>query len=321
MQSNIKVSVVIPIYNVEDYLRESVLSIINQSLKDIEIILVDDGSTDSSQSIIKEFEKLDCRIQVISNPNQGLSIARNLGIYKAQGEYIYFFDSDDLLELDALETCYNKCKSENLDFLFFDADVFSEQELETCKFNYVRAGLYDDRVYSGIEMLYKQINDSSYSASACLNFINRIFLEKNKLYFYPKIIHEDELFTFLLYLKANRVGLQKANYFHRRVRMNSIMTSKISLKNIIGYLTVCRELKSYYYQYDTNKNEKKIIRIKITQILWNLLYMLKFISLEEQSYLMKIIDYELLSLSDFKFQLRFKVPNIFFFFHFCLCHI
>lgn len=143
MSNKIKVSVIIPVYNVERYLREAIFSIINQSLNEIEIIIVNDGSTDSSFNIIKEFASKDQRIQIISNPNQGLSIARNLGIYRAIGEYIYFFDSDDLLDKDALRKCYNKCQSETLDFLFFDADAFSEGNMPIERFNYERAIKYE----------------------------------------------------------------------------------------------------------------------------------------------------------------------------------
>ena len=114
-----KVSVVIPVYNVELYVGDAVRSIMNQSLKEIEIIIVNDGSSDQSLDIVTELAREDSRIQIISNANQGLSVARNLGIYRATGKYILFFDSDDFLEEDALELCYNKCQAENLDFVFF----------------------------------------------------------------------------------------------------------------------------------------------------------------------------------------------------------
>lgn len=115
----IKVSVIIPVYNVENYVRESVLSIINQTLKEIEIIIVNDGSTDSSLNIIEDLAKLDNRIQVISITNQGQSIARNLGIYKAQGEFIYFFDSDDLLEKKNIRRVLQQMQTSTIRFSIF----------------------------------------------------------------------------------------------------------------------------------------------------------------------------------------------------------
>ena len=122
--NEIKVSVVIPVYNTEKYVRQAVESVMYQSLKELEIIVVDDGSTDKSLSIVEKLGDTDKRIQIYTQANQGQSIARNRGISHAHGEYIYFMDSDDLLEEDALELCYHKCKEEKLDFVFFDALVF-----------------------------------------------------------------------------------------------------------------------------------------------------------------------------------------------------
>ena len=111
MENNkIKVSVVIPVYNTEKYVREAIESIIHQSLKELEIIIINDGSTDGSPEILKEISNTDHRIQVYTQTNQGQSTARNFGISHARGKYIYFMDSDDLLEEDALESCYLKCE-------------------------------------------------------------------------------------------------------------------------------------------------------------------------------------------------------------------
>ena len=111
MENNkIKVSVVIPVYNTEKYVREAIESIIHQSLKELEIIIINDGSTDGSPEILKEISNTDHRIQVYTQTNQGQSTARNFGISHARGKYIYFMDSDDLLEEDALEACYLKCE-------------------------------------------------------------------------------------------------------------------------------------------------------------------------------------------------------------------
>ena len=103
LNQSIKVSVIVPVYNVERYLPKSILSIINQTLKEIEIILIDDGSTDSSLSIMKELAKEDSRIKIFSQPNHGQSVARNIGLVNSRGKYIYFFDSDDILEEKTLE--------------------------------------------------------------------------------------------------------------------------------------------------------------------------------------------------------------------------
>ena len=118
----VKVSVIIPVYNTELYVRQTIQSILGQTLHDIEIITVDDGSTDNSLSILSELAEQDHRIKIFAHKNQGVSVARNIGLEQASGEFIYFMDSDDLLEKDTLEICYQKCLDEQLDFVFFDAE-------------------------------------------------------------------------------------------------------------------------------------------------------------------------------------------------------
>ena len=98
----VKVSVIIPVYNVEKYLGECLESIIDQSLEDIEIVCVNDGSTDNSLSILESYAELDNRIKIISQENHGLAAARNTGLKNINGDYVYFIDSDDFLELSAL---------------------------------------------------------------------------------------------------------------------------------------------------------------------------------------------------------------------------
>ena len=99
----VKISVIVPVYNCEDYLEESIRSILNQSFNDIEIICVDDGSTDDSLNILKELSKQDTRLKVYTQENQGASVARNNALEKASGDYIYFFDADDYAVEDCLE--------------------------------------------------------------------------------------------------------------------------------------------------------------------------------------------------------------------------
>ena len=105
-----KVSVIVPVYNVEDYIRECLDSLINQTLTDIEIILVDDGSKDLSGTICDEYAKKDCRIKVIHKENGGQSSARNAGLKVSTGEYILFVDSDDYIVENTLETLLNEAK-------------------------------------------------------------------------------------------------------------------------------------------------------------------------------------------------------------------
>lgn len=239
-----RVSVIIPVYNTEAYVEEAVRSIMNQTMKDIQIIIIDDGSTDNSSSIIAEISEGDSRISIYSQNNCGPSLTRNRGIEYALGEYIYFMDSDDVLDPNALETCYMLAIERNLDFVFFDSVSFSEEGIASSDSTYFRSFLFDeDKVYTGLDMLNQMLDSNIYRASACLNLINHKFLKKYKLRFFPGIIHEDELFTVQLYLFADRVSCIKETFYKRRLRSESIMTKKFSTPNIEGYLTVVGELK------------------------------------------------------------------------------
>ena len=109
--NNPKVSVIIPVYNTEAYVEQTLRSIMGQTLRDIELIVINDGSTDGSLSALERIATGDDRIRLYTQPNKGLSQTRNAGIDRARGEFIYFMDSDDLLEPDALERCYERCQS------------------------------------------------------------------------------------------------------------------------------------------------------------------------------------------------------------------
>ena len=255
--NEIKVSVVIPVYNTEKYVRQAVESVMYQSLKELEIIVVDDGSTDKSLSIVEKLGDTDKRIQIYTQANQGQSIARNRGISHAHGEYIYFMDSDDLLEEDALELCYHKCKEEKLDFVFFDALVFFENNVENAPtLNYKHTEKLEDKIYTGQEALEIQLQNKEYTPSVCLHFIHRNVIEKHNLSFYPEIVHEDQLFTTLLYLQSTKAACIKRTFFHRRMRKDSTMTSKFAMRNIKGYLVVTEEILSFRRQTTEDKNKE-----------------------------------------------------------------
>ena len=125
MSNNLKVSVIIPVYNVEQYLNQCLDSVINQTLKDIEIICVDDGSTDNSFKMLEEYAQKDNRIKVIHQKNKGAAAARNEGLYIAQGKYLSFLDSDDFFEIDMLEQMYNCAEKYNTDIVVCKSKVIS----------------------------------------------------------------------------------------------------------------------------------------------------------------------------------------------------
>ncbi|KKB48864.1 hypothetical protein HMPREF1535_04093 [Parabacteroides goldsteinii DSM 19448 = WAL 12034] len=244
--SNSMVSIIIPVYNTEEFVEEAVRSIMNQTLQDIEIIIINDGSTDNSLSIIRKLANEDDRIQVYSRGNQGPSATRNQGISIAKGKYLYFMDSDDYLEPEALESCFFKCEENALDFIFFDADILNKETNFNIHLNYQRKDCTSpDTLYTGSQLFTILVEKNKYSPSPCLNLINTKFLKEINLLFLPGIIHEDQLFSTLLYLQANRVMCIHKNFFKRRFRSDSIMTRKFSLKNIDSYFIITDRLFTY----------------------------------------------------------------------------
>ena len=127
-----KVSVIIPVYNVENYIRQCLDSVINQTLKDIEIICIDDGSTDDSGVILDEYASKDSRIKVIHNSNQGAGPSRNLGIQMSCGKYLSILDSDDIFDLKMLELLFNKAELTNADITICRCQVLNMKNL-ACK--------------------------------------------------------------------------------------------------------------------------------------------------------------------------------------------
>lgn len=238
-----KVSVIIPVYNTAPYLYEAINSILSQTLNDIEVICVDDGSTDDSLEILNEFAEKDNRIFVIHQENQGLSMTRNNAMKYIHGKYIYFFDSDDVLVEDALLQCYESCERNNLDFCFFDAEILLEEGARPLSWNYHRTyNFAENAIYNGKDLLNQMLDTYTYRSVVWLLLLRKEYIDSIKVSFYPDILHEDELYSVLLFLQSNRVGCVKQSFVNHRVRATSIMGKKYSLRNVDCYLTVVDEL-------------------------------------------------------------------------------
>lgn len=275
-----KISVIIPVYNTADYLLESVGSITRQTLKEIEIIAIDDGSTDQSLPMLKSLAEKDGRITVISQTNSGQSVARNRGLEAAHGEYVYFMDSDDLLDEEALYHCYNKCCAEHLDMVIFGGESFFEDKNLKPVFDYDFVKELEDKVYDGAELFETLVRRNTFSTSPCLYVIRRDVIENHHLRFYPGIIHEDNLLTALAYLCSEKIGCIPLLFFKRRVRGNSTMTSTIKWKNIDGYLTVCAQMMKYSEGELSDK--KDIIRLYVSWTMTAVCYKARFLKLGER---------------------------------------
>lgn len=235
-----KVSVIIPVYNVEKYLAECLDSVKGQTLWEIEIICVNDGSEDKSREILAKYAEQDMRIHVLDKPNGGLSSARNAGLKAAEGRYILFLDSDDFLKSeDVLYTLYQKAETEELDQLFFDAEViFESEEVRTNNSNYIsyykRKKNYAETV-SGKELFCRLQSNWDFKPNACMQLFSREFLNGKRLRFCENILHEDEVFTLECAAFSRRAAYINKVGLIRRIRGNSIMTTPQKAGSIYGY--------------------------------------------------------------------------------------
>jgi len=240
----IKVSVILPVYNVAPYLDETFASLLSQTLQEIEIIAVNDGSKDNSEDIIKKYAQQDARISYFSQKNQGQSVARNLALQHAKGEYIYMMDSDDVLaNPDALRICYEYAEQNKADFIFFDGDTLQEQGAAPLTWDYKRTeDLDESKAYNGERLLSEVLDKWKHNCVVWLLLIKHNYLKQIGLDFYPGIIHEDELFTTKLTLQSDKIFCLKKSFVKHRVRSASTMGIRYSKRNINCYLTVIDEL-------------------------------------------------------------------------------
>lgn len=238
-----KVSVILPIYNVAPYLGEAFDSILNQSLKEIEIIAVDDGSTDNSWEIIKKYQQLDGRIMAFHQVNQGQSVARNFALQHATGEYIYMMDSDDVLSgPDALKICYDYAQQNKADFIFFDREQITEDKVDFSVSVHSTMFAEENKKYDGESLLNLMLDTTSYNCVVWLLLINHKHLKRLGLTFYPGIIHEDELFTTVLMLSSTSIYCLKQSFVRHRVWSSSTVGKKYTRRNMNCYLTVADQL-------------------------------------------------------------------------------
>ena len=237
-----KVSVIIPVFNVEAYIGSCLESITNQTLRNIEIICVIDGSTDGSERIVREYASSDGRISILVQQNMGLSMARNHGMKESHGEYVYFMDGDDCLDPAALERLTSFADEENLDCVLFDADcIISDETIKRDADLYHRKSRYP-ALSRGIDLFRMMRENNEFYLSACLYIARREHIQRCGLAFHRGVLHEDNPFTVLLVALASRAGYVSEPYFKRRFRQMSITTMPESFDNSYGYWTSYKDL-------------------------------------------------------------------------------
>lgn len=234
-------SVVMPMQDVALYVAEAVRSVLNQDWRDLELIIVDDGSTDNSRQIAQAACADDPRATIVAQARQGQSAARNRALDMARGRYVYFFDSDDVLVPGALTACIERAQRLDLDMVAFSGTAFRHDEAAPEPLQVFRKPSLPDPM-SGQNLLVQLYVTRSFSVSCCLYVFARKLVEDPPLRFDAGFIHEDESFTALLYCAARRAIAIEDVLFRRRIRTGSTMTRPRARAHVAGCLKAAERL-------------------------------------------------------------------------------
>lgn len=260
----VKVSIIIPAYNVGMYVVETVDSVLCQSRLPYEIIIVDDGSSDDTSLKLKQYEG-NTLVRIFRTRNRGLGPARNFGLQHASGDYVYFLDADDLLSVNFLENI-ERIVVDNCfpDIVFFSGQSFVDEGVKANFFpDYGRklVGFFHKEDFY-VRKMYKF---NSFFSSACLYIAKNSLYKDNKLKF-RKIVYEDEEIIFPLICLANTAYVDDSIYFNRRIRAGSIMMRGKTKKNVSSSVFILKSLLFYHRLFKNNKYydcfvyRKRIIR-------------------------------------------------------------
>ena len=246
---NKKISVIVPIYNVEKYLEQCVNSIINQTYKNLEIILVDDGSKDKSGQIADDFAKMDDRVTVIHKSNGGLSDTRNAGLNIATGDYVTFADSDDIVPPNAYEVLVKKAIAEDADYVIGnyincdeDGKLWEKPVFNTEKYKEFQLDIHD---YADSFFIM--------NSSACNKLFNRKFIEDLNIRFTVGLPAEDAIFTTYCFIKAKRVFyIPDIIYYYRQRSAGTSISTNCTPEYFDGIS------KAYKLIYDNFKDNNEL---------------------------------------------------------------
>ena len=244
----VDISIIVPIYNASKYLKKCLDSLVNQTKKELEFILINDGSTDDSESIIKSYE--DDRIKYFKRSNHGIGKTRNFGINKSTGKYIMFLDSDDYLKTDACEVLYKRIEKEKLDLVVCDFYRVNSNVLEE-KINYFKNTSLKDN-----PKLLLDINLAPW------NKIYRSDLIKdNKIKFVEDLKYEDAPFVALALLKSKNIGKVNKALVYYMVHDKSETT--VRDERIFDIIKIVDIIRGYFKNYDWSRDVVDMLTIKI----------------------------------------------------------
>lgn len=263
MQSETLISIIIPVYNIEHYLEECLRSVIEQTEKRIEIVCIEDCSTDNSRNLLLKMASLDSRIRVILNKkNMGLSNVRNIGMKAAVGKYIIFLDGDDMLKSNALQELYQYTEREKVNAVLFDYDILIQGqralEEQSNNENLERKSI-DEGIYDKKELLTACYYHKIWYVEAWRYFWKRDILEKYELQFFPELIHEDNLFSFYAWMKVDRIAYLKKKFYIYRRRDDSIMYT-LNFRRVESLFVIFCEILKYWNNNKFTHEEDEAIK-------------------------------------------------------------
>ena len=263
-----EISVIIPVYNVEKYLSQCVDSICNQTFRDIEIICVDDGSTDSSPDILDNYSEMDPRIKVVAQENRGLGGARNTGFKHATGNYVYFIDSDDYLDLNTLEMLHDNAVSNQSDIVLFKfKTVDDENRVHRKRLGFRIDDIFGDVNYKNFTFTYKEAKKHVMNSafSACLKLYRKDFVDGIDFTFPEGLHFEDVPVHVRVMIEAESISFVPRSLYSYRSNPDSIMNYSANSFDIFTVIDMVEDYLVETGHYDELENE--FIFFKIAQIL------------------------------------------------------
>ena len=298
------ISIIIPVFNVESYLKQCLDSVVDNHPSHIELILVNDGSTDSSSSICLEYRERYENIRYISQTNKGLSSARNTGIINSRGKYLLFLDSDDYIKDGVLSQIIIDIANSDKDIYFGRAYKCYDNNSELSQTDY---DLINDCTPQELFLHLNEINNFWFAA--WLVIIKRDFLIVNNLFFKEGIFHEDELWVPMVFLYAQSVGKLNYGFYCYRINREGSIVSGKNIKREFDKLTVADELAKYV---GISNISDQIIKVRRAAIEFGLLLSLdKYKSDPDYNYLCKEVKGHIAMINYEKYRFLYYFSKIF----------
>ena len=260
----VKISVIMPIYNSEKYLKEAIDSVLNQSFKDFELICINDGSTDNSPEILENYRKKDKRIKIINQKNQGLSAARNKGLKNSEGEFIFFIDSDDYIAKNTLKELYQNARINDSDIVLYKKARFNGDKIRynAPGFNFEKANPNID--FNNYTFNYKKIKPEILNKTFAVwnKMYKKEFLDTyNDFYFDTGLIFEDVPFQAKSLLRAKKISYTPKYFYYYRQNPNSIMNTNKNREDIYKIIDIVEEFLKENDYYNELKDEFEYFKL------------------------------------------------------------